>query len=565
MKPRIIVCGLGRTGYRIYTLLKQQGARVVGISTRIPPEVKGDLPADIIVGELQSSSTLLAAGIREAHTFVLVNGDDAVNLAVLVQVRVLNPHIRVVNRLYNTSLGDRIDHTLPNHVSMSVSSLAAPVFAFAALGSQAIGQLRLFNQTWPIHEEHITHEHPWRGRKLRDLWDDRSRMLIYYLPHGDDVDLITAMERGDELRVGDRLIIANQPSMRVNRRTIIQTWLKFFTSLQRFQQQARSAITVLLTLLLTILIATITYICVNFNTPIEDALYFSVGMITGAGGNEKIVEQAPPSIKLFTAVMMLVGAGVIGICYALLNDFVLGTRFRQLWNAVQVPQGHHYIICGLGGIGMQIAQQLRDRGHDVVVIERDPQCRFLSTAQEQRIPVILGDASLADVLRSAHIHRAETLLAVTSDDTVNLEIALTAKGLQARLPVIVRHQDPTFSAMAQQVFEFEAVLSPTDLAAPSFAAAALGGQILGNGLTANCLWIALATLITDNHPFCGLTVKESAMRTDFVPLYLETPNQRIHGWSLLTATLSPGDALYLTIPAHRLDELWRTASLPVLG
>lgn len=42
-------------------------------------------------------------------------------------------------------------------------------------------------------------------------------------------------------------------------------------------------------------------------------------MITGAGGKE-VAEHAPDSIKLFTAVMMLVGAAVIGICYALLNS-----------------------------------------------------------------------------------------------------------------------------------------------------------------------------------------------------------------------------------------------------
>jgi hypothetical protein len=46
-------------------------------------------------------------------------------------------------------LGDRLDYTLPEHVTMSVAALAAPVFAFAALGNLAIGQLRLFNQLGP--------------------------------------------------------------------------------------------------------------------------------------------------------------------------------------------------------------------------------------------------------------------------------------------------------------------------------------------------------------------------------------------------------------------------------
>ncbi|OUC14404.1 MAG: potassium channel protein [Alkalinema sp. CACIAM 70d] len=581
MKPRIIVCGLGQTGYKIYKLLKQQGVGVVGISTHHLLEERSQgrfhgrsqnylasladdiLADDIVVGDLRADSTLLAAGIRDAKTLVLATSDDALNLAVLVQARVLNPHIRIINRLYNTSLGDRLDQTLLHHTSMSVSAIAAPVFAFAALGNLAIGQLKLFNQTWPIHEEQIDFEHPWRGKPLQDLWDDRSRMLIYYLPIDHTTDLVSAMLRGERLQVGDRLIVATQPSVRVSQRSLNESLSKFMASLKRLHHHGRSAIGVILILLLTILIATLTYICINFNTSVADALYFSVGMITGAGGNESIAEQAPPGIKVFTAIMMLVGAGVIGVCYALLNDFILGTRFHQIWNAAQIPQRSHYIICGLGGIGMQIAKQLCDRGHEVVIIERDPHCRFLSTAHQLKLPVIHGDANLADVLQAARVHEAQALLAVTSDDTANLEIALTAKGLSPRLAVIVRNQDPSFSQMAQQVFEFEAVLSPTELAAPSFAAAALGGRILGNGMTGNSLWIALATLITANHPFCGHQVKELAMHIDFVPLYLETSHQTVHGWNLLNAYLSAEDILYLTVPANRLDELWRSVQLQV--
>jgi hypothetical protein len=46
---------------------------------------------------------------------------------------------------------------------MSVVGFVAPVFTFAALGNQAIGQIKLFDQTWPIqgeytHEDHIKYE-----------------------------------------------------------------------------------------------------------------------------------------------------------------------------------------------------------------------------------------------------------------------------------------------------------------------------------------------------------------------------------------------------------------------
>jgi voltage-gated potassium channel Kch len=147
---------------------------VVGIS-RIPLTVEG-IP--VVVGDPQVAETLLQAGIQDARSIVLSGNDDGINLSILMLARTLNPHIRAVNRLFNASLGDRLDRTLPEHISLSVSARAAPIFAFAALGSKAIGQLRLFDRTWPIHEESIESGHPWCGRSLAELWDNRDRMLI---------------------------------------------------------------------------------------------------------------------------------------------------------------------------------------------------------------------------------------------------------------------------------------------------------------------------------------------------------------------------------------------------
>jgi Trk K+ transport system NAD-binding subunit len=205
---------------------------------------------------------------------------------------------------------------------------------------------------------------------------------------------------------------------------------------------------------------------------------------------------------------------------------------------------------------MQIVRHLQASGCDVVVIEPDPNNRFLGTVRSLHIPVLVGDASLASTLQEARVHKARALLAVTSHDVTNLEIALTAKGLVPDLTVTVRNQDPQFAPLAQRVFNFEAVLSPADLAAPSFAAAALGGTVLGNGMAGSSLWISLATHITPDHAFFGRTVKAMAMTADCVPLYLEAHHKTIHGWDLLEATLENGDVLYLTMPANRLEELW---------
>jgi voltage-gated potassium channel Kch len=557
----IVVCGLGRTGYRIFCLLRQQGAEVLGLNTEpIPDET------NIIVGDPRNEVVLRAALIPQARTLILAFGDDNLNLSILMQARILNPRLQVINRLFNISLGEQLDRTLENHVTLSVSKLAAPVFSFAALGNLAIGQLQLFNQTWPIHEEHITLQHPWHGIPLSTLWDDRTRMLIYYLPARDPVDLITAIEQHRCLQENDRLIVASSPQMKTRHKPwweVLQYKMgKAVQGLHRFQRYERPAFWVTLSLIAAIALATFVYISTDHQTQIVDALYFSVGMITGAGGNEAVVESSPGVVKFFTVLMMLVGAAVVGIFYALLNDFVLGTHFQRLWDVAQVPQRHHYIVCGLGGLGIKTAQQLQSQGYEVVVIEKDSQNRFLSTARSLKIPVIQGDASLAATLEAANVKRARGLLTVTSNDTTNLEVALSAKGINPHLAVVVRNQDSKLANMSQQIFNFTSVLCPTELAAPSFAAAALGGRVLGNGMTANILWIAMSTSITPDHPFYGHRVKDMAMLTDCVPLYLERTHATVHGWSLLDARLGAGDLLYLTIPAQQFTHIWR--SFPLL-
>lgn len=554
MKPRIIVCGLGPTGYKILRLLRQQGADVVGVNDT---PISGD-GSDVIIGDMRSAATLVAAGIREAQTIVLASSEDGQNLAALMQARGLNPRIRIVNRLFNTSLGDRLDNTLPDHITMSVAALAAPIFAFSAMGNAAIGQLRLFNQTWPIHEEYITDNHPWVGRKLSDLWDDRDRMLIYYLPIDERIDLVTAVMRGMRLQPGDRLIVGTKPGVRQAKRSLTQRLAKLPTAFKYLRQHSQALLLSTLLLLVTISIGTLTYLTSILQTSPIDALYFAVSLITGAGDNLIAVEHLPDHLKLFTVFVMLVGAAVIGLSYALLNDFILGTRFDRFWEVARIPQKGHFIVCGLGGVGVQIVNHLYHCGHEVVVIEQDPNCRFLTTVRAMKVPVIQGDASLPATLKAANFEQAEGILAVTSNDTANLEIALNAKGLNSRVAAIVRYQDPEFAHMAQRVFEFEAVLSPAELVAPAFAAAALGGRILGNGMTADSLWVALATVITPGHPFCSRRVQDVAMEVDCVPLYVVTRCQTVHGWDLLNVCLSAGDVLYLTMPAGQLQLLWRT-------
>lgn len=554
VNPQIIVYGLDSIGYRILSLLRQQRAAVVGVN-RYP--IPGE--TDIVVGDLLLAKTLREAGIESAQTLVIANSDDATNLEILIQARLLNPHIRIINRLFNQSLGDRLDRTLSDHTTMSVAELSAPIFAFAAMNQVAIGHLQLFQGIWPIYEERIHADHPWRDRLLSELWEDRARMLIYYLTADTEISLVEAMDLNQRLQLGDRLIIGTRPKVEAHRTSFLDKLKKSLLWVEQFRRYLRPGLVVSGLLLLTIAIATFAYIAFGWEqSTIVDALYFSVGMITGAGGNEDVAEKSSALLKVFTAVMMLVGAGVIGVFYALLNDLVLGSRLRAFWDVARIPNKGHYIICGMGGVGIKTAQQLIAQGHKVVVIERDDNSRFLSMARSQQIPIILADASLPLTLETANIDRSAALITVTNDDMTNLEVALTAKELAPHLSIVVRSNNPKLTSQMAQVFDFTTVLNPFEIAAPAFAAAALGGRILGSGVTGEILWIALSLLVTPTHAFCHRTVQEIAIEADLVPLYLQSGRRNLHGWDLLNTQLAPGDVLHLTIPAKNIERLWRT-------
>jgi hypothetical protein len=50
-----------------------------------------------------------------------------------------------------------------------------------------------------------------------------------------------------------------------------------------------------------------------------------------------------------------------------------------------------------------------------------------------------------------------------------------------------------------------------------------------------------------------------------VPLYLERKQYQIHSWELLDLDLIAGDVLYLSMPASRLDLLWRNLNVDFLS
>ena len=89
------------------------------------------------------------------------------------------------------------------------------------------------------------------------------------------------------------------------------------------------------------------------------------------------------------------------------------------------------VIIGDGKMGFALSQKLSDEGHDIVIIDENPDMLRLSS-NTQDVGCICGNGVNIDVQKEAGVPTADLMIAVTSRDEVNIICCLLAKKLGAR-------------------------------------------------------------------------------------------------------------------------------------
>ena len=164
-----------------------------------------------------------------------------------------------------------------------------------------------------------------------------------------------------------------------------------------------------------------------------DALYFSTETIATVGyGDFSFVDQ-PTWLRLFGIVLMFAGVTTTAVLMAFVADLLLSRRIGRNAGRRKVRDlRDHVIVVGLGSFGIRVVADLKAAGHDVVVIERNADNRFLSSAAELGVPVIFGDATLRQTLESARIDEAVAVAVLTHDDMVNIETGIVLREIARR-------------------------------------------------------------------------------------------------------------------------------------
>jgi voltage-gated potassium channel len=142
----------------------------------------------------------------------------------------------------------------------------------------------------------------------------------------------------------------------------------------------------------------------------------------------------------FYVVIMFLSIGVT--LYMFEKVIILLSQIRLggiIMNASLTSIKDHYIVCGAGRVGMNVAEKLRKSGKKVVVIEND--CQIVEGMRKSGHIVLEGDCMNEEVLEKAKIRRAKGIIACTGDDHKNVFLVLTSKDLNPKIKVATRVND----------------------------------------------------------------------------------------------------------------------------
>ena len=177
-----------------------------------------------------------------------------------------------------------------------------------------------------------------------------------------------------------------------------------------------------------------------------DSFYMTFVTISTIGYHEVVDVSQYQYGRLFTIFIGMTGIGVLGYVLSTVTAFMLESDLNLSWRRKKMLQTiskmrDHYIVCGVGRVGSNVAHELATTGHPSVVIDNNLQNIENYLERHPAQPYLHADASDNDVLLAAGVEHARGLFAVASDDSMNLVICLSAKQLNQKLRVVARCHD----------------------------------------------------------------------------------------------------------------------------
>jgi Trk K+ transport system NAD-binding subunit len=569
-KP-IVLCGLGRMGWRVLEYLRAAELPVVVVDNSCKaddPRLRG---VRVVVGDIRHRDILEAAGVRDARGVIVITSDDLVNISAMLQVRALNADVRVVLRMFNQNLIARLEKAIKNVFALSTSLLTAPVLAVTAMTGQGLGTFRLEGQpdgTRQVAEVTVRPGSSLKGRTIVEVTGYRDLLVLAYLPDTGPPQLLLDVNHEARLAAGDRLVVSGKPQA-VN--ALLNNdqppaphkrWGNWFRRNARVVLRTLAEVdraVLICTVLVVGVIATSTTLLMIYEgkhfTTIDRA-FFAVIMLIATAAGVRDVDFDTAEMRVFAGLLRIFGAILTAAFTAIVTNFLLRARLRGALEVARIPDRDHFVICGLSPVGYRVAEELLHYGEAVVVIEKDANNRFVATLRRRKVAVVIGDATVTETLRQAHAATAGAVIVATNHDLVNLESALLVRELNPRQRVVLLQSEPLLADMLRQAANVQLAVSVPALAAPAFLAGLYGDRVQNVFLVCNRLLALIDLVIQPADALRGQSVRTVAVDYRLVPVTV-LPGAGRPAPKPLQARLTEGDRLVAVVELHDLDRLLR--------
>ena len=265
-----------------------------------------------------------------------------------------------------------------------------------------------------------------------------------------------------------------------------------------------------------------------------DAFYMTFITLATIGYGEIIDMSNNPTGRIFTIFIGTAGLGTLWFMFSTLTVFLLETDLNSAWRRRRMEKiikrlHGHYIVCGYGRVGRNVAHELERTNRHFVAIDEE---EAMLEAQKEKNPALLflhGDASDDDMLVRADIEDAKGVFAVTGDDSKNLMIALTAKQLNPSVRVVARCHELR-NAEKMKKAGADAIVSPDFT----------GGMRIASAMVRPHVVSVLDEMLRTEHK---LRIEEVAVPLHFAPISLGKLGLRSPDYVLL-AVRKQGDWVF---------------------
>ena len=187
-KEHVIVCGLGKVGYRVTLELLKFDHEVVAIENnpggRFVEKIKA-LNVPVIVADARRTENLIKAGVTQADAIIPCTDNELANLDIALDAREIKPDIKVVMRMYDADLARRVEKGFGIHTALSTSALAAPVFAASAMRVDVKSSFYVGEDLLNISEVCVEQGSQLIGWSIQKLEDELGLDVVAYIEGGD--------------------------------------------------------------------------------------------------------------------------------------------------------------------------------------------------------------------------------------------------------------------------------------------------------------------------------------------------------------------------------------------